>query len=425
MRSRKSPDTVVRDTDNCRRMWGTRLQPRRNTPFKTWAKPVCVLCVLSIVLLLSACISVPPEGLGKPVPWSALSGWKQDNIAGVWPALLHSCTKVRRRSETWQQVCAEVDMLDDPDPATIRAFIEKQFTAHQLHTGTRARDGLITGYYEPLLRGSLTRSSVYQYPIYRRPPDLLTVKLGDIYPELANKVVRARVSGKQVVPYYSRSEIDNGKNPLRGHEIVWVDNAVDLFFLHIQGSGRIRLENGRELRIGYSDQNGHPYEAIGRQLIQMQQIEKEDVSLQSIKEWLISNPDQAEDVLYSNPSYIFFKANKADATKGPVGSLNVPLTPERSIAVDRRHIPLGHPVWLDTLLPGTNEPYQRLMVAQDTGGAINGAVRADIYFGHGARAENLAGTMKQAGRLFILLPNTQANTDIYASGKTTQSANDR
>ena len=365
--------------------------------------------------LLTSCISLEP-GIGKPASWTSLPGWEADPLLDAWPALMRSCERLQKNSESWKSICNEAHLLGTPDSATVRAFIENRFVPYRMVPDERNKDGLITGYYEPLLHGSLIKSERYRYPLYRKPPDLLTVDLTELFPELANKVVRARIKEKRVIPYYSRAEIDHGQNPLEGHELAWVDSAVDLFFLHIQGSGRIRLDDGRELAVGYADQNGHPYESIGAQLIRMGEMEAKAVNLSTIKEWLAAYPDRAIDLLNSNPSYVFFDV-RSENLPGPVGSLNVPLTAERSIAVDKQFIPLGYPVWLDTSLPDEKMPYRRLMLAQDTGGAIKGAVRADIFFGNGARAEALAGAMKQSGNLYILMPSQDKESAVFVANR--------
>lgn len=302
------------------------------------------------------------------------------------------------RDVRWRALCADVALFPEPDDQIARAFFETRFVPHALRA-----DGFITGYYEPLLHGSRTRTERYRYPIYRPPDDLLTVDLGALYPELAGRRARARVAGKQVVPYFSRAEIESGKNALAGQELLWVDDAVALFLLHIQGSGRVRLPDGATLHVGYADQNGHPYVPIGRILVERGILKLEEVDLPAIRAWLKANPDSALSLLQSNPSYIFFVLRDA-ALPGPLGSLEVPLFPERAVAVDPKYISLGLPVWLDTTLPGATEPYRRLVFAQDTGGAIKGPARADLFFGHGADAEERAGRMKQPGRLYLLLP---------------------
>jgi len=338
--------------------------------------------------------------MGAPMAWSALPGWTGDRVAEAWPSLIESCTRMPARDSAWKRLCAEVALFPNPDGETARAFFETRFEPRSMHNGEGA-EGLITGYYEPLLEGSRTRTSRYRYPVYQRPGDLLVVDLGSLYPELAGRTLRGRVEGRRVVPYFSRAEIDNGKKLLAGNELVWVDDPVALFFLQVQGSGRIRLRDGEMLRVGYADQNGHPYQSIGSRLIAMGALKREDVNLETIKEWLRSHPDEAEGVLNTNPSYIFFGL-RDPTLPGPLGSLNVPLTPERSAAVDPSYIPFGTPLWIDTTSPIDGQPYRRLLMAQDTGGAIKGPVRIDIFFGFGAQAERLAGNMKQPGRVYAL-----------------------
>ena len=288
-----------------------------------------------------------------------------------------------------------------------------------------SEDGLITGYYEPLLHGSDQQTERYRYPVYKRPDNLLVVELSDLYPALKGKRVRARLDSKnRVVPYFDRKTIENDANLLKGNEIAWVDDPVALFFTHIQGSGRIQYDDGHEIDIGYEDQNGHPYYAIGRKLIESGDIPVEQMSMQAIKQWLMTHPQNAADLLNTNPSYIFFQARESKPDEGPLGTLGVPLTAQRSIAVDRKAITLGSPVWMVTQLPPTEDEngqpansdamktgdkkagvdFKHLMFAQDTGGAIRGRVRADVFWGTGKLAEFYAGKMRQSGRMFILLP---------------------
>lgn len=228
--------------------------------------------------------------------------------------------------------------------------------------------------------------------------------MGELYPEFRGRIVRARLQGKRVVPYFNRAEIEAGKaTALRGQELFWVDDPVELFFLQIQGSGRIQLEDGRHAKVGYAGQNGHPYASIGRRLIDMGELLPEQASMQGIKNWIEKNPQQLAVLLGHNPSYIFFR-QLPDGISGPYGALGVPLTNEYSIAVDPRSIPLGVPVFLATTRPNSGEPLNRLMFAQDTGGAIKGAVRADFFWGFGELAGYQAGRMKQSGRMWVLFP---------------------
>jgi membrane-bound lytic murein transglycosylase A len=361
------------------------------------------LFTLLLAVTLAGCASwfAPPPGIGREVAWSKLPGWEQDRHAAAWPALRKSCEKLVTRDATWESTCLAARALESPDDATARAFFETHFRVHRVNAGD-GREGLITGYYEPVLNGSKTRDEQFRWPLYKRPDNLLTIDLASLYPELKGRPVRGRLEGNRVVPYYSRAEIGNGKSPLAGHELFWVDDPVEAFILQVQGSGRVRLADGSEVAIGYADQNGHPYRSLGGALIQMGALTREEVTLTRIRDWLAANPEQTAALLNSNPSYIFFTQRDA-SLDGPLGSLGVALTPERSVAVDPAYIPLGLPVWLDTMLPdGTL--LQRLAFAQDTGGAIKGPVRADLFIGRGTEAGRLAGEMKQPGRLYVLLP---------------------
>ncbi len=367
------------------------------------------IAILLFLFFLTAC-ALKPEGIGKPVTWRLLPGWQKDNHAETWPALLQNCKRMQNKSSLWAGICTAAGTLSDPDNQAARAFFETWFVAHEVIGEKGKADGLITGYYEPVLSGSKKPNERYRYPIYGIPKGLLRVELGRLYPELKGKVVRGRLVGKRVLPFFDRGAIEDNRKLLKGSELVWVDDPIALFFLHIQGSGRIRLSDGKTVAVGYADQNGHPYTAIGRLLIERMELKREDVSLQTIRHWLKTNPDKAERLLNENPSYIFFTLRK-DGNDGPLGTLNVPLTAQRSIAVDRKFISLGSPVWLSTTLPNeidTTVLFQRLVFAQDTGGAIRGAVRADVFWGQGAQAEYLAGHMKQQGQIFVLIPRTQS-----------------
>jgi membrane-bound lytic murein transglycosylase A len=356
------------------------------------------LSVLLPLALLNGCERFVPEpGIGKAVNWDELPGWERDHLAEAWPTLLQQCRVMPKKQPAWQGICDRAKALGEVNDGMARGFFEQEFTAHRMNPSGSPGKGLVTGYYEPILQGSREPSERFRYPIYRRPDDLVQVELADVFPELRGKRVRGRLDGKRLVPYYTRGEIDNRPGPLAGEEILWVDDPVGLFFLHVQGSGRVRLTDGSLAAVGYADQNGRVYTSIGRLLV-------EQVSLFSIREWLDAHPDQAPALLDSNQSYVFFQLRK-NADEDAVGSLNVPLTPLRSIAVDPRNIPLGSPVWLDTRYPGEQaRPLQRLVLAQDTGGAIKGYARADLFCGNGAAAESLAGEMKQDARLFVLLP---------------------
>ncbi|MBS1216873.1 MAG: MltA protein [Proteobacteria bacterium] len=264
-------------------------------------------------------------------------------------------------------------------------------------------EGLATGYYEPLLRGSRTPTARYRYPVYGVPEDLLGVDLPAFGITGRESRLRARLDGKRVVPYFERAQIEAGVAAVRGREIAWVDDPVELFFLQIQGSGRIDLEGGDVMRVGFADHNGHPYRSIGRLLIDRGELPPQRASMQGIKAWAQRNPDKLREVLDHNPRYIFFR-ELPPGLSGPLGALGVPLTPRRSIAVDPRYVPLGAPVFLATTWPLSTRPLYQLMLAQDTGAAIRGAVRADFFWGYGDDAGREAGRMKQALRMWLLLP---------------------
>ncbi|MDR0379754.1 MAG: murein transglycosylase A [Candidatus Accumulibacter sp.] len=391
---------------------------------------------LACCALLSACASIapepppascppcaaPPTPVGVPPPaeplqaarWSDLPGWDGDELTAAWPAFLQSCRGLAGtpRWPTWRVVCAEARALSDPDTPTIRRFFESRFAPFLLTNPDGSTQGLVTGYYEPLLRGSRARTEEYAQPVLGEPPDLLTIDLSEVVPDLKNRRLRGRLVGKRVLPYFSRSEIGEIDLANRYPEsvLLWVDDAVELFFLQIQGSGRVRLPDGHLVRLGYANQNGHPYRAIGRVLADRGELAIEQASMQGIQNWARANPLRLAEVLDANPSYVFFREmpDSSGADEGPQGALGVALTPGRSIAVDPRHMPLGAPVFLATTEPLSTSPLTRLMFAQDTGGAIRGVVRADFFWGFGADAGAKAGRMKQSGTMWVLLPTEDA-----------------
>ncbi len=361
--------------------------------------------VLLCVVMASACTTRPP-GMGDPVDWSELRNWGEDSHGDAWQGFLQSCLKLQQTQ--WREVCDLAETSGDLGDAEAREFFESHFEVRPVYAEAGATEGLITGYYEPLLQGSWERSDEYRYPLYGVPEDLLIVDLGGVYPELKDMRLRGKLDGNKVVPYFDRAQLNADPELLEGSEILWVNSPLDVFFLHVQGSGLVQLTDGSLAAVGYAEQNGHPYQSIGRVLVELGELEKEAVTLFTIKDWFESNPERVSEILAQNPSYIFFELRDAEA-EGTVGSLNVTLTPRRSIAVDRNVIPLGAPVWLQTTLPDAQQsPLNQLMLAQDTGGAIKGHVRADVFWGRGDEAEKLAGLMKQQGRLFVLLPRGYA-----------------
>ncbi len=334
--------------------------------------------------------------------WTDLPGWQDDDPAAAWNAFLISCSTLKTQT-AWQAVCNEALAAPPPDRRTARQFFETNFTPYQLLQADGRTEGLATGYYEPLLRGSRKPTARYRHPVYGVPGDLVTLDLPAFGIEAREPRLRGRLDGKRVLPYYERAQIEAGLAAVKGREIAWVEDPVELFFLQIQGSGRIELEGGGVLRVGFADHNGHPYRSIGRLLIDRGELAAERASMQGIKAWARQNPDKLREVLDYNPRYIFFR-ELPEGIGGPLGAQGVPLTARRSIAADPRYVPLGAPVFLATTWPLSKKPLQQLMLAQDTGTAIRGAVRADFFWGYGDEAGREAGRMKQALRMWLLLP---------------------
>lgn len=299
----------------------------------------------------------------------------------------------------WAPTCEAAQTVAQ-DPTQVRTFLQEQLQVYGLRSAEHNANGLITGYYEPVYPGSLKRTEAAQVPVYGVPEDMIVVDLASVYPELKGKRLRGRIDGRVLKPYDTAEVIyrDGAKAPV----LAWLTDPMDLQFLQIQGSGRVQLDDGRQLRLGYADQNGHPYRPIGRWLIEQGQLKKEDVSMGAIHAWAQANPQRVPELLASNPSYVFFSA-RPDSNEGPRGSLNVPLTAGYSVAIDRKVIPLGSLLWLSTTRPD-GSPVVRPVGAQDTGGAITGEVRADLFWGTGPEAGELAGNMKQQGQIWMLWP---------------------
>ncbi|PFH10584.1 membrane-bound lytic murein transglycosylase A [Collimonas sp. PA-H2] len=390
--------------------------------FKRLSLPVSVLIIgFSLAACTTTSLTPPPQetprpGVAPAVPsaapganlrattFAALPGWGSDDLRQALPAFLTSCSTQARKAD-WKEPCAIAAGLDAGNEKDIRTFFQSFFTPYQVINADGSDNGLVTGYYEPLLKGSRKRGGPYQTPLYRAPDDLITVDLASIYPELKGLRLRGRLVGNKVLPYPSRAELDKS-GALAGKEILWVDDPIDAFFLQVQGSGRVQMNDGSSIvRVAYSDQNGYPYRSIGRYLVDKGELTLAQASAQGIKGWLAANPSRQQELLNANPSYVFFKEEKVlDASQGPKGAQGVPLTPLRSIAVDPQFVPLGTPVFLATTQPNSNTPLQQLVVAQDTGGAIKGAVRADFFWGFGNEAGDKAGRMKQRGTMWLLLP---------------------
>jgi membrane-bound lytic murein transglycosylase A len=391
---------------------------------------VRALACAAAALAIAGCVTAPPEkppvavappavpslpAQYRPVDFGALPGWMDDRVQDAWPAFRVGCTALARpdapQRALWAPACAAVEAVDPRDAGAIRAFFEVHFSPYAIVAADGRAEGTVTGYYEPLLAGSRSKSARFAVPLYAAPDDLLTIDLAELYPELKDRRVRGRVEGRKVVPYWPRADIERGKAPLAGKALAYVEDPVDAFFLQIQGSGRIALEDGSVMRVGYADQNGRPYRSVARVLIDRGLLSPERASMQAIREWGRRHPEALPALLDENPSYVFFREVPAPppgtleaAIDGPIGTLGVPLAAGRTLAVDPRSVPLGAPVYLATTRPLSTQPLERLMMAQDTGGAIRGAVRADFFWGFGDEAGREAGRMKQDGRMWMLWP---------------------
>lgn len=374
------------------------------------------LLIIIFLSLVSGCAMFQhtPATPAKPAPvtaryvtadWSKLPDWPGEQLSASWPAWLNSCKRLGNRPD-WQNICAQAQALTPVDAASVQAFFEQYFSPWQIESSNGSEDGLITGYYEAWLKGSLSPGPG-RVPIYAVPDDLLTLDLASVYPETKGLRLRGRLVGKTVKPYWSRSEIDAGKAATEGRVLAWADDAVDAFFLQIQGSGRIELEDGSRLRLAYAEQNGHPYKSIGKWLVDKGEMTLEQASMQSIRAWGRAHPERLQEMLEANPSFVFFRIIP-DSNEGAIGALNVPLTDGASIAVDPKFTPLGTPVYLSTTQPDSDTRMNRLMHAQDTGGAISGPVRADFFWGFGSEAGARAGKMKQRGKMWLLWPKDLA-----------------
>jgi len=378
-----------------------------------------------VVPPLSALRDTPARTLAgrfQRASWAELPGWNGDDLSQFWPLFLRNCKGLMRPTtgnlaaparaapRAWQPVCAAAaDPAQAPaDAAGVRQFLQAHLQPWRLNgADNRPAANTVTGYYEPLVRGSRRQGGAYQWPLYAVPDDLLTIDLGAVYPELAGKRVRGKLVGKRVVPYDTRAAIESSSN--RPPAIVWVDDPVDNFFLQVQGSGRVQLTDGPDagttIRVAYADHNGQPYASIGRWLIAQGELRADQASMQNIRAWAQRNPGRVPEMLNANPAVVFFREEAVtDPELGPKGAYGIPLAPRRSIAVDAGFVPLGTPVFLATTWPASDRPLQQLVFAQDTGTAIRGAARADFYWGFGDEAGALAGRMKQRGQMWVLWP---------------------
>ena len=382
------------------------------------------LGALAILYLRPMPMERVEEQPSGPLEFSSLPGWAQDDHAAALTVFRRSCIFLDDRPSgdkmgvtgtvaDWRLVCRAAHDLPDPignDAA--RAFFEKNFRPVAV-VGDDGDEGLFTGYYEPELLGSLKPGPEYQVPLYRRPPDLVTFDQGIPRHSSSAGLKRGRIVDGRAHGYYTREEISKGALDGKVEPLLYLKDKVDAFFLHIQGSGRVRLANGDVRRVAFAAKTGRPYTPIGRILVERNEIPREKVSMQSIKAWLRANPDKADEVMWQNQSYIFFReVDDVDPNLGPPGAQGIPLTPGRSLAVDKRFHGYGSLLWLDSTAPAedgkTEDTLRRLMIAQDTGSAILGPVRGDVFWGSGEKAGEIAGRMKSTGRLFVLVPHVVA-----------------
>ena len=382
-----------------------------NVTSKRWSRRLA--WALPMIALLAGCDAgkepakdetVQPHAVATYVsaPWEALPAVSDSDLLAGFESWRSACQRLKA-DPIWGTTCAAATGVP-ANAVAVRGFLKERLDVFGLRSADNTPNGLITGYYEPVYPGSLTQTAKAHVPVYGVPDDLIIVNLESIYPELKGKRLRGRLEGRVLKPYDDASAI-NGQGST-AKPIAWLTDPMDLQFLQIQGSGRIQLAGGRQLRVGYGDQNGYPYRPIGRWLVEQGELKKEDVTMGTIHAWAMANPQRVHEMLASNPSYVFFTQNP-DSNEGPRGSLNVPLTAGYSVAVDRKVIPLGSLLWLSTT-QANGQPIVRPVAAQDTGGAIAGEVRADFFVGTGPEAGQIAGDMKQKGNIWLLWPKGAA-----------------
>lgn len=360
-----------------------------------------------------------------PLTWADVKGWSDDDHLAAYKTFRASCrsinaqvaaaeSKVETKIEykalgaSLSEPCRIVKSLELTDDARAKAFFEENFAPLRI-SRLGEPDGFVTGYYEPVLDGSRTQTDVYNVPVYRRPSNLFVRGYKQDSVSLPNKgPVYRKIGRRKLVPYYDRGEIEDGKIAGRGLEIAWLKDPTDLLFAQIQGSARIKFDDGTTVRLNYDAYNGYPYTAVGRVLIERGIIPKEEMSMQKIREWMAQNPDGAKELRRQNRSYIFFREVNLSDKDEAVGAQGIPLTAGRSIAVDKSLHVYGTPFFIEGELPIDSEraktPFHRLMIAQDTGSAIIGPARADLYFGAGQEAGRVSGRLRHAMHFVMLVP---------------------
>ncbi|MGN6747659.1 MAG: murein transglycosylase A [Xanthobacteraceae bacterium] len=386
-----------------------------------------LVAALAVIFALPSAVSaqssgplVFPDTQYEPVEWSELEGWSSDDHAAAFAAFLGSCRTLQNRrrqsardltpiSAALKDICDDARAAIPLDEDGARKFFEDHFRPIRINR-LGDSDGFLTGYYEPIIAGSRVPTGEFTAPLYRRPPNLVPAgrrRLGEAFPSKGVLVGR-RVGRRKIVPYYDRGQIEDGALDGWHLEICYLHDQVDVLFAQIQGSARIRLEDGAILRVNYDSHNGWPYTPVGRVLVDQKLLSRDLVSMQSIRDWMEANPDPAKEVRRQNKSYVFFRITDLATEDEAVGGQGVPLMPGRSIAIDRALHAYGTPFFIQAELPIANQKtgtkFDRLMIAQDTGSAIVGPARADIYFGAGDEAARIAGRIKNPGTFVMLVP---------------------
>ena len=383
------------------------------TSFRT-ARRLRTLLSLCAASVLCACTTPPLPDAGtvfEPAKFDGIAVSDPLAWSRAFSAFLLSCPRLAR--SPWNEIC-DAAAGADRNEAGARRFFETYFRPWRVKSSGKdglSGTGLMTGYYEPLLHGSRTREGRFQTPVYGVPDDLLVIDLGTLYPDLKGRRLRGKLEGRRVVPYDDRQAIER-RTDMERWAIAWVDDPVDAFFLQIQGSGRIALPDGSFMRVGFADQNGWKYQAIGNWLMRHEGLSRHELSMQRIRAWAREHPSRVGEALAQNPSFVFFSERTGDPSAGPIGAQGVPLTPEASVAVDPHEWRLGTPfiVSIDQERPDLH--FTRPVIAQDTGGAIRGCLRFDYFWGFGDDAGAAAGRQKSRVRAWVLVPAGLRPEDI-------------
>ena len=357
----------------------------------------------------------------QPISFAEMQGWNRfsgSSVTGAVQSFKKSCAKFLRQpadksagnisiamqAGDWHQVCKKLNAINPTNTGALKSFFQQNFTPLRALPNNE-KGGVFTGYYEAELFGSRKKTAKYKHPIYGMPKDLVSIDLGQFDDSLKGRTIVAQVKGNKATQYQTRGSLDKYGNK-NAPVLYYVDDYIDLFVLHVQGSGRVVLDDKSVVRVGYAGNNGHTFGSIAGYLMRNGHIKSSQASWQGIRKWVDANPDKSAETFAANPRYIFFRNTGSD---GPFGAQGVALTPRHSMAVDPKYIPLGMPLWLETTQPGMSKaPLNTLVIAQDTGNAIKGTVRGDFFWGYGAKALAKAGIMKSRGTYVLLLPNPTA-----------------